>query len=273
MNDLSMLIGQGQEAIYYVMRRGITGGLSNVHNRLNIKGLITIKSPLYTPEDDTVSIIEGGIITHNICLDANSLYLTSFSSTYLPWSSYTNGIMYMAGAIQRKIEDKALAMKIIDGREELFVCVIKGGIPKEYYNTPIWGAASIFANVLKFPLIIRNIDIRTSPEVIGQTMYDFMKENKIPIDKKERKLTQLLNTNGEYMMFSTYYLWFLIDVYHFVVEDVEILCTFSKNKQFNEFATEMMKKRIENPETGESRKLIMNSTLGSLIKNQEKYTH
>jgi hypothetical protein len=188
LNNYSMLLGQGQEALCYIIRNGITGGLSNVHNRFNIPGISTIKSPLYNHEDDTVSIVEGGLITHNICLDANSLYPSSFSSIYLSWNRYTDHTLYMAGELQRTITDKVLAMKIINGREELFICVLKGEIPKKYYNTPIPGASSIFANVLKFPPIIRNIDIKTSPEVIGQTMYNYMKENRIPRDKKERKL-------------------------------------------------------------------------------------
>jgi hypothetical protein len=46
-----------------VTRRNITGGLSNVHNRKNIKGIDTIKNLEYT--DDKVHIIDtNNIITY-----------------------------------------------------------------------------------------------------------------------------------------------------------------------------------------------------------------
>jgi hypothetical protein len=69
-----------------------------------------------------------------------------------------------------------------------------------------------------------------------------MKENNMAIDKKERKLTQLLNTNNEYMIFSSYYLWFVIDTCHFVIDDIEVCYIFEKNTPFKEFANRMMKK-------------------------------
>jgi hypothetical protein len=46
-----------------VTRKNITGGLSNVHNRKNIKGVDTIKNLEYF--DDKVNIIDtNNIITH-----------------------------------------------------------------------------------------------------------------------------------------------------------------------------------------------------------------
>jgi hypothetical protein len=48
-------------------------------------------------------------------LDANSLYPSSFSSTYLPWNRYTDGVMYVAGPVKKIIKDKDEAMKIIKG--------------------------------------------------------------------------------------------------------------------------------------------------------------
>jgi hypothetical protein len=64
-----------------------------------------------------------------------------------------------------------------------------------------------------------------------------------------------------------------MDVCHFEIDDIEVCYVFSKNTAFKDFADKMMKKRIENPESSEFYKLVMNSTYGSLIKNQEKYTH
>jgi hypothetical protein len=99
-----------------------------------------------------------------------------------------------------------------------------------------------------------------------------LKKSGISTDKKERKLTQLLDTRGEFMIFSSYYLWFLIDVCRFVVEDVEILYVYSKSTAYNPFVTEMMQKRLENAEQSEFFKLVMNSTYGNFLKNLEKYT-
>jgi hypothetical protein len=104
-------------------------------------------------------------------------------------------------------------------------------------------------------------------------MYDFMKSQDIPVDKKERKLTQLLNTNDEYMVFSNYYLWFLMDRYYFVIDDIEICYIFQKSTPFKGFAERMMRKRLETPESSEFYKLLMNALYGSTIKNQEKYSH
>jgi hypothetical protein len=64
-----------------------------------------------------------------------------------------------------------------------------------------------------------------------------------------------------------------MDVCRFQIDDIEVCYVFSKNTAFKDFADKMMKKRIENPESSEFYKLVMNSTYGFLIKNQEKYTH
>jgi hypothetical protein len=93
LKHLPMLLSKGMEELYHLIRQWITGGLSNVLNRFNIRNLNFIKKLLFVK--DKVSIIEGKIITHNICLDANSLYPSSFSSVKLSWNRYTGGIMYM----------------------------------------------------------------------------------------------------------------------------------------------------------------------------------
>jgi hypothetical protein len=56
--------------------------------------------------------------------------------------------------------------------------------------------------------------------MIGKYTYNFMKANGIKVDKEERKLTQLLSTHDQFMSFSSYYLWFLIDICHFVIDDI-----------------------------------------------------
>jgi hypothetical protein len=187
LKHLPMLLAKCMENLYRLTREWITGGLSNVLNRFNIRNLNSIKKLLYDKE--SISIIEGKIITHNICLDANSQYPSSFVSVKFPWNRYTGGIMYTACPLKEIIKDKNEAMKIIKEQKEIFVCKLKGHIPEEFYNTPLDGAPSKYANVLNFPPIIRNINITTSKEVTGETMYDFMKSQETPVDKKERKLT------------------------------------------------------------------------------------
>jgi hypothetical protein len=54
---------KGDEEEYETTRKNITGGLSNVHNRKNLKGIDTIKNIVY--ENDKINIIDTkNIITH-----------------------------------------------------------------------------------------------------------------------------------------------------------------------------------------------------------------
>jgi hypothetical protein len=53
----------------------------------------------------------------------------------------------MAGSLQRTVRNKVLAMKIIMNKKDIFICKLKGHIPRQFYNTPIDGAASKYANV------------------------------------------------------------------------------------------------------------------------------
>jgi hypothetical protein len=45
------------------------------------------------------------------------------------------------------------------------------------------------------------------------------------------------------MPFSSFYLWFLIDYCHFIIDDVEEMVLFSKHRAFKEFVEAMMEKR------------------------------
>jgi hypothetical protein len=69
------------EEEYEVTPKNITGGLSNVHNRKDLKGIDTIKNLVYI--DYKVYIIDtNNIITHIIGIDFNSLYPSSYSSKH-----------------------------------------------------------------------------------------------------------------------------------------------------------------------------------------------
>jgi hypothetical protein len=108
-------------------------------------------------------------------------------------------------------------------------------------------------------------------------MYDYMKANKIKTDQKETKLTMLLSTMGEFMSFSTYYLWFLIDYCHLIIDDVKSIITFTKHDSFNPFVTEFMNKRIEAIKEHSSKetfyKLCLNGSYGYDGMNTEKYEY
>ncbi|KAI5487954.1 hypothetical protein TVAGG3_0961710 [Trichomonas vaginalis G3] len=66
---------------YHILRNGITGGLSNVQHRVNLKGITRINKLSYNPETKTVSNEDtSNIMTHFVGVDFNSLYPSSFSS-------------------------------------------------------------------------------------------------------------------------------------------------------------------------------------------------
>jgi hypothetical protein len=108
-------------------------------------------------------------------------------------------------------------------------------------------------------------------------MFDSMKQLRYPVNKKERKLCTLLSTHNEFMPFSSYYLWFLIDYCHFVVDEIRSLVLFGKHDSFNgfvsTFATER-KKALANKDNARQKfcKLVMNGSCGFESLNCERYT-
>jgi hypothetical protein len=96
---------------------------------------------------------------------------------------------------------------------------------------------------------------------------------------KEKKLTQLLSTINPFMTFNNYYLWYLIDYCHLVVEDVEECATFYYNKEgiFTEFVNNFLNMRIIAMQDGNSGmekfcKMIMNSAYGKDLLNSELFS-
>jgi hypothetical protein len=165
-------------------------------------------------------------------VDFNSLYPSAYSSYKTNKIAYTDGRLLMPGGVKLYTIDKNRIAQIIQSREELFIVSVKGRIPEEWYN-----------KFLEFPPIFRNL-------MVG----------------KQKKLTQLLSTMGQFMTFNNYYLWYLIDYCHFVVEDAEECVTFYYNKEgiFTEFVTNFMNMRIKAMQDGNSGmekfcKMIMNS--------------
>jgi hypothetical protein len=117
----------------------------------------------------------------------------------------------MPGTMKFYIIDKNRIPSIIQSREELFMVSVKGIIPEKW-----------FYKFLKFAPIIRNL-------MVGE----------------QKKLTQLLSTISQFMPFNNYYLWYLIDYCHFVVEDPEECVTFYYKKEgfFTEFVTNFINSR------------------------------
>jgi hypothetical protein len=89
---------------------------------------------------------------------------------------------------------------------------------------------------------MRNIGITNSKEMIGEAMYNYIIKNRMKVDGRSIKLTQLLDTHlcksgrnnkndTGFIAISFYYLWFLIDN-GFIVEDVKSMMIFIKHTGF-----------------------------------------
>ena len=126
-------------------------------------------------------------MTHVCGTDFNSLYPSSFSSIVNPNIAYTGGRMYMPGRLLSFKEyvpgfndDEAIRIMLNKNRftedADLFVAEVIGHIDERYID-----------EFINFPPIFRNIDITTNEQTIGSFMYEYLKRNNFPVDKKERK--------------------------------------------------------------------------------------
>ncbi|KAA6400250.1 MAG: hypothetical protein EZS28_004229 [Streblomastix strix] len=263
--------------VYHLIRSGITGGLSNVMHRVNRAGIDFIKRLYYNKEAKKVTVLTTDHrITHVVGVDFNSLYPSVMSSEPHKFIKYTGGKIQMCGSQTCKIigdteHSKQTILRIINIKKrftadgQLFIAEVKGHIDENYLN-----------DYINFPPILRNYEFTTDERTIGSYMYNHMKDNKIKTDQKQRKLTNLLSTKGEYMAFSSYYLWFLIDDCHFIIDDVKQIVPFNKHDQFNLFIKEFTQNRIEaklDENKGQEQffKIVMNSSYGSDGMNTEKY--
>jgi hypothetical protein len=115
----------------------------------------------------------------------------------------------MPGEVRCHITDKEEMLRKIREKKELFIVVLKKHIPEDKFNCRTPDAVSDAATVLNFPPVYLNIDMVTDKKTIGSKMYKYVKDNSIPTDRREMKLTQMFNTNGKSFVISNYYLWFL----------------------------------------------------------------
>jgi hypothetical protein len=106
-----------------------------------------------------------------------------------------------------------------------FFVSVKASFPNVLYN-----------KIINFRPILR-------PYFVEEEFHNFLQKKKF---KPTRMLTQLLSTMGEYMSFSQYYLWFLIDL-GMKIESYKEMDVFHtmKTYNFNEFITHFMAKRIQ----------------------------
>ncbi|KAA6379203.1 MAG: hypothetical protein EZS28_025270 [Streblomastix strix] len=266
--------------VYTIIRKNITGGLSNVLHRYNVAGETRINHLEYDVENKCVySIDSEHIMTHIIQLDFDSQYASIMSSESHPFIRYTCHKIFMCGQVLEYIVDQDRCNEIIYNKNRftedeqicqsvpLFIAQVKGHIDENYINYCI-----------NFGPIIRNIDIPVNEETIGKYMYKHLVDNNLPRDKVERKLTNLVDTHNEVMSFNNYYLWILIDQFHFIIDEIKSVTTFSKHDKFNGFVKDFMQQRAEaksqkNDGLATFCKLILNSAFGGDILNSEKYSN
>jgi hypothetical protein len=172
------------------MRDIITGGLSNTHHRLNSGRRKCYYEIKINNEGSELEILHiNNIITHCISVDVNSLYASCFSSSINPNFPSTGGQMYILGRLLQSFKcvtekQKVYALSIINEKKDLFITKFKISCPEANKNQ--------FVN---FPPIMRNIGITNSIDMIGEVMYNYMKENEMKVNGNCVKLTQLLDSN------------------------------------------------------------------------------
>ncbi|KAA6382721.1 MAG: hypothetical protein EZS28_021752 [Streblomastix strix] len=252
------------ERIFKLLRECITGGLAAVFHRENIAGKTHINELTYDEQQNKVIPQDNeNVTTHVFALYGNSLYPSSYSSVKNENISYTDHRMYMAGRSKFYSEKPYVVKNCIDQRKDIFVAKVKGYFPKSDYN-----------NLLPLPPIFRNIEIKNKEEVIGEYMYSQAQKHLLPMTKKDRKLTTLLDTNGQFMVFNNYYLWLLIDL-GFVITDYKATAVFEKNAAYEPFVRTMMNLRISAILAGSTKekfyKLIINASYGYDTLNTEKF--
>jgi hypothetical protein len=288
------------EKVHNQIRGGITGGLSNVWHRKNIGGKTKINK-VYVEETESMSRINEPMnntdgedkqtsfrviskdnaneMTHVIGVDFNSLYPFSMGSIRVPWNPYDNGIMYMPGTLKEYSDDPVRAKQLFEQiyakrytkcdaeakNGDIFIITLKAHMPEEHWN-----------EFINFPPVFRNILIDAMDEkVVGSKTLNQIKNVKIKRGV-EKKLTCLLDTYNQFMTFSNYYLFFLLDTCHLVIDEIKEITIFHKTDCFNKFVTTMMSRRIQammqhNKGMEKYCKMVLNSSYGFDIKNNDNY--
>jgi hypothetical protein len=158
-------------------------------------------------------------VTHITAVDFNALYPSTYFSIPNEMIGYTGNKMLMPGNLKEYITDKQRILEIIFTKKELFVVILKGGIPEERWNE--------FINYAPF---IRNIEIGNDKS-----------------KKRQKNFPQLMTTKGLFMPFSSYYLWYLIDRLDIDIADVTEMSVFNANDNglFTKFTIQLMEERMK----------------------------
>ena len=249
LNGLPMTISDERE--YYDLREGITGGLSLVMHRLNLRGITHINKFRYDPDiGEVISYNTSHLISHIIGVDFNSLYPSVFSSKYHEFNPYHGHIMYMPGYEINRYECYDNEGKRNEKVYKACYNIIHS--KHRFYPNPefIFRAKVILEcptekinDFIDFPPVFRNFDIKNNEETLGSYMYNYGRKNKISaIDKTTKKLTMTIDTMVQSFSFGCYYLWFLID-HGLKVIDIINLTTYTATKAFEPFVEEFMGKR------------------------------
>ncbi|KAA6395106.1 MAG: hypothetical protein EZS28_009373 [Streblomastix strix] len=265
------------QEVYDSLCNDMVGVNSFVIHRENIAGKTQIHK-FVKRDSNIISYGLPHIIDKIICLDFNSFYGSCMNSEQHPLIPYTNHRMYMPGGVKYIIHDYEQAKQfifnkfrfssdenIINKHVHLFIAKIKAHIPDEYIN-----------EFINFPVIWRNLKIITDKETIREFIYENMIRNNMQHIVEESKLMMLLLTHDQYMQFYNYYLWFLIDRCHLVIDDIKQVIVFAKHCAFNEFVktniNQRCKAHIEGNKGEELKnKLEANTTFGYDSINTEKY--
>ncbi|KAA6396568.1 MAG: hypothetical protein EZS28_007901 [Streblomastix strix] len=215
------------------------GGLAAVFHRENTAGRTYINELTYDEQQNKViSQDNENVVTHVFVLDGNSR--------------------------SRFCSEKPYVIKnCIDQRKDIFIAKVKGYISKSEYN-------KIFA----LPPIFRNIEIENKEEVIGEYMYSQAQKHSLPMTKKDRKQTTLVETNGQFMVFNNDQLWLFIDL-GFIITEYKAIAVFEKNTAYEPFVRTIMNLRIQAILAGSSKekfqKLKINASFGYDTLNTEKF--
>ncbi|GHU21130.1 hypothetical protein FACS189472_13550 [Alphaproteobacteria bacterium] len=267
------------EKVHNQIRSGITGGLSNVWHRKNISGETKINHLCVDSLNRVVSRDSSWTMNHANGVDFNSLYPFSVGSIRTPSNPCDNGLMYMPGNLREYSDDpirvKELFNETYNKRHQENDEDAKNGYhifvtPKAHMLREYWNE---FINMLP---VFRNMMIdATDPNVVGKVNGDQIKK----LQRKrgvERRLTCLLDIHGEFQTFSNYYIFFLIDYCHLVIDEFREISVFHKTDCFKNLVTTVMGRRIEaikekNKGVDKYSKMIMNASYGFNIKNNENY--
>lgn len=168
--------------------------------------------------------------------------------------------------------------KIIKGKEQAKMFK-KGQKPKSVFRAKVILECpkSKINDLINFPPVFWNFEIKNDEETIGSFMYNYGKKNRIStIDKTDTKLTMALDTMGLFFSFNCYLLWFFLDLGLEIV-DIQNLTEYEANTAFKPFVEEFIHARqdiIAGVKNGNEKfyKISMNGSYGYDGMNTEKYS-